>query len=188
MAGATVLGNGTMALILDVAAVAARAGVKPVQGEMPEPVVVTPNVAMDGSFLVFEGRRRERMALPLHAVERIESVPLAMIEYAGDRALLRYDGELLPLRDDGRVLAELEAGQVQAREALVTVLICAETASKGRRRSGMVVRQVLDVSPGTLMEKEAAVDGMELVLVKERLTVVCREFGAKDFAALQEVA
>jgi two-component system chemotaxis sensor kinase CheA len=183
--GATVLGSGKMALILDVAAVAARAGVKPVAGEMVGAVVVAADEAMDGSFVVFEGRRRERMALPLSVVERIESVPLEEIEYAGERALLRYRGELLPLRDNSRLLDELEARGRQ--EELVTVLICSEADSKGRQRCGMVVRKVLDVSPGTLMEQDAAADGMELVLVKERLTMVCREFGVRD-AALQEVA
>jgi two-component system, chemotaxis family, sensor kinase CheA len=186
--GATVLGNGTLALILDVSAVGARAGVKPVHGEIAGTVAVEQDGAKDGSFLIFEGRRRERMALPLNVVERVESVPLAQIEYAGDQALLRYGEELLPLRDDGKVLAEFEAGQAQGREALVTVLICGEGDSRGRRHFGMVVRQVFDVSPGTLMEPDAAVDGMELVLVKERLTVVCREFAAKDAAELQEVA
>jgi hypothetical protein len=52
-----------------------------------------------------------------------------------------------------------------------------------------VVRQVFDVLPGTLMEPDAAIDGMELVLVKERLTAVYREHEPKDAAAeLQEVA
>jgi two-component system, chemotaxis family, sensor kinase CheA len=187
-AGATVLGNGTLALILDVSAVGARAGVKPVHGEMAGAVAVEQEGAMDGSFLIFEGRRRERMALPLKVVERIESVPLAEIEHAGDRALLRYGEELLALRDDGKVLAELEAKQTEAREALVTVLICSEGDSKGRQHFGMVVRQVFDVLPGTLMGPDAAIDGMELVLVNERLTVVYREFEAKDAAELQEVA
>jgi two-component system, chemotaxis family, sensor kinase CheA len=187
--GATVLGNGMLALILDVSAVGARAGVKPVQGEMAgAAVAVEPEGAMNGSFLIFEGRRRERMALPLNVVERIESVPLARIEYAGDRALLRYGEELLPLRDGGKLLAELEAEQTEAREALVTVLICREGDSRGRQHFGIVVRQVFDVLPGTLMGPEAAIDGMELVLVKERLTAVYREFEAKDAAAeLQEV-
>jgi two-component system chemotaxis sensor kinase CheA len=191
--GATVLGNGTLALILDVSAVGARAGVKPVQGEMTESVAVEQDGAMDRSFLIFEGRRRERMALPLHVVERIESVPLTRIEYAGGRALLRYGEELLPLRDDGKVLAELEAEQTEAREAFVTVLICGEEDSRGdsrgRRHFGMVVRRVFDVLPGTLMGPDAAIDGTELVLVKERLTAVYHEFEAKDAAAeLQEVA
>jgi two-component system chemotaxis sensor kinase CheA len=47
------------------------------------------------------------MAMPLSAVERIETVPLSEIEYAGGRAVLQYRGELIPLEDDGNVLRAL---------------------------------------------------------------------------------
>ena len=52
------------------------------------------------------------------------------------------------------------------------------------------VRQVLDVSTGTLLERDAMSDaaGMELALVKEKLTVVQRRFGTKVTTAWQEVA
>ncbi len=72
--GATVLGNGTLALILDVAAIAARAGVKPVEDESSEPDRDAPAVQVGEPFLIFEERTRERTALPLDVVERIESV------------------------------------------------------------------------------------------------------------------
>jgi two-component system chemotaxis sensor kinase CheA len=98
--GTPALGSGTLALILDVAAVAARAGVKPVQGEIAESVVVTPDVATDGSIVVVEGRRRERMALLLNAMERIERVPLGQIEYAGERALLAGDGGVVSIQNE----------------------------------------------------------------------------------------
>src|SRR6185437_7885856 len=153
--GATVLGNGTLALILDVAATAARAGVKPVEEEMEaiELVEAKTEDAADVSFMVFEDRARERTALPLDVVERIESVPLTQIEYAGGRALLQYRNELLPLRDDGNLLAEMEGEGLQGDEALVTVLICTHAGSGGRHRIGMVVRRVLDVSTGRMLDR-----------------------------------
>jgi two-component system chemotaxis sensor kinase CheA len=58
----------------------------------------------------------------------------------------------------------------------------------GVQRGGMIVRQVLDVSNGTLIERDVATDGLELALVKEKLTLVHREFGVKAKAAWQEVA
>ena len=67
------------------------------------------------SFLIFEDRARERTALPLEMVERIESVSLERIEYAGGRPLLQYRGELLPLKDHGEVSAG--AGEVSGSEA-----------------------------------------------------------------------
>ncbi|RSL15262.1 two-component system chemotaxis sensor kinase CheA [Edaphobacter aggregans] len=187
--GATVLGNGTLALILDIGATAARAGVKPVEEaqdeiEMEEKVVQGAEV----SLLVFEDRARERTALPLDVVERIESVPLSQIEYAGGRPLLQYRGELLPLRDEGRVLAELEAEQERGEEATVTVLICRNSRKSAVRRTGMVVRRVLDVSGGTLLEKDDATGEMELALVKEKLTTIHREFEAKSAPEWKEVA
>jgi two-component system chemotaxis sensor kinase CheA len=181
--GATVLGNGTLALILDVGATAARAGVKPVEVEMETgEQAQSESDAASASFLIFEDRARERAALPLDLIERIESVPMSRIEYAGGRPLLQYRGELLSLKDRGGVLADLER---EGAEAVATVLICGSETGGGRR-SGIVVRQVLDVSAGTVLDPEDAVDGMDLALVNERVTMVHRELDGQ--AAWQEVA
>jgi two-component system, chemotaxis family, sensor kinase CheA len=188
--GATVLGNGTLALILDIGATAARAGVKPIEEEIAGIGAGEAAVLEDAGtqFLIFEDRARERTALPLDVVERIESVPLAQIEYAGGRPLLQYRGELLPLKDEGNVLADLDAARQRGEEVMATVLICGDAGMGGVQRGGMIVRQVLDVSNGTLVERDAATDGLELALVKEKLTLVHREFGVKAKAAWQEVA
>jgi two-component system chemotaxis sensor kinase CheA len=190
--GATVLGNGTLALILDVGATAARAGVKPIEEEMVGMGAGEAAVqeAAGESFLIFEDRARERTALPLDMVERIETVSLDRIEYAGGRPLLQYRGELLPLKDQGNVLPDLEAIRQQGEEVLATVLICGDASRGGEQRLGMVVRQVLDVSTGTPLEQDAVSDGtgMELALVKEKLTVVQRRFATRVATAWQEVA
>jgi two-component system chemotaxis sensor kinase CheA len=190
--GATVLGNGTLALILDVGATAARAGVKPIEEEMVGMGAGERAIqeAAGESFLIFEDRARERTALPLDMVERIESVSLERIEYAGGRPMLQYRGELLPLKDQGDVLPDLEAMRQRGEDVLATVLICGDASQGGGQRVGMVVRQVLDVSTGTLLERDAVSDaaGMELALVKEKLTLVQRRFGTKVATAWQEVA
>jgi two-component system chemotaxis sensor kinase CheA len=191
--GATVLGNGTLALILDVGATAARADVKPIEEESAglDNSEAAVQEASGESFLIFEDRARERMALPLDMVKRIESVPLERIEYAGGRPLLQYRGELLSLKDEGNVLPELETAQQQGEETQATVLICGDTGFGGERRTaGIIVRRVLDVSTGKVLERETASDGtvMELVLVKEKLTLVRRELGAKTATDWQEVA
>jgi len=123
-------------------------------------------------------------------VERIESVSLDRIEYAGGRPLMQYRGELLPLKDLGDVLPDLEAARQRGEEVPATVLICGDAGLGGEQRMGVVVRHVLDVSRGTLLERDAGSNGLgvELALVKEKLTVVRREFGAKAMAAWQEVA
>jgi two-component system chemotaxis sensor kinase CheA len=190
--GATVLGNGTLALILDIGATAARAGVKPIEEENMGVSAgeVTIQESTGESFLIFEDRARERTALPLDMVERIESVPLERIECVGGWPLLQYRSELLPLKDEGNVLPDLEAARQRGEEVSVTVLICGEASRGGEQRVGLIVRQVLDVSSGMLLERDAVNDGMEmeLALVKEKLTLVQREFGVKSTTAWQEVA
>ncbi len=164
--GATVLGNGSLALILDVAATAAHAGVRPVLEEVALRPVAGSEIAPQ-NYLVFQGRggarSGERMALPLEVVERIESVALEQVEYVEGRALLQYRGGLLPLEDLDGVLAEARREGLGAE---VTVLICHRELRGGL--AGMAVRQVLDVAPGELV---ASGEG-RLALIRERLTLV----------------
>jgi two-component system chemotaxis sensor kinase CheA len=215
--GATVLGNGTLALILDVAAIGARAGVRPateeihvVGAEQAQAQTAQRELAqieMQSAMVIYETGSRAsaedkeggRMAMPLSAVERIETVPLREIEYAGGRAVLQYRGELIPLEDDGNVLhalAEAEATPSAADAAkdgqTATVLICLRPEAHGVRRVGMVVRRVLDVSAGRLLAADAAASDEQLAMVKDRVTMVHRGFaqmaGGPQTAILKEVA
>ena len=215
--GATVLGNGTLALILDVAATGARAGVHPMaeelklagaeraQAETAQRELA--QIEMESSMVIYEtgesGSAEDgeggRMAMPLSAVERIETVPIREIEYAGGRAVLQYRGELIPLEDDGNVLRALakaeataSAGDAAKEGATATVLICLRPEAHGVRRVGMVVWRVLDVSAGRLLAANAAACEQQLAMVKDRVTTVHREFarqaGKPQMAILKEVA
>jgi two-component system chemotaxis sensor kinase CheA len=175
--GAAVLGNGTLALILDVAEAAERAGVKLTESNT---VMVEVPIEMArgkrASLLVFEDQDGERKVLPLNMVERIESVLVGDIEYVGGRPMLQYRGELLHLEDEGDVLREIRRSAKS--DAVATVLICSqsEASHKGRGCRGWLVKQVLDVTEGTLLERdEVAADVSTeagLALVNERLTMV----------------
>jgi two-component system chemotaxis sensor kinase CheA len=172
--GATVLGNGTLALILDVVAVAARAGVKATEDQSSKSDSDDVATQTGEPFLIFEDRAREQTALPLDVVERIESVAADRIEYVEGRPLLQYRGALLSLKDDGGVLAEVEASRQRGDQPTVTVLIC----RKGRQNAGIVVRQVLDVVNARAVEPDAMSDKTEteIAVVHERLTRVDRQF------------
>jgi two-component system chemotaxis sensor kinase CheA len=52
----------------------------------------------------------------------------------------------------------------------------------------MVVRRVLDVTEGTLLEGDRAVSGMDLALVKEKVTVVQLESELSRTTTWREVA
>lgn len=217
--GATVLGNGLLALILDVAATGARAGVRPMtdgsksseaEAETGRVRVQEAQMEMQRSMVIFEVHPGVRMAMPLSLVERIESVPVSEVEFAGGRAVLQYRGEVLPLEDEGEVLGSIGAtsdgirAPAQGRwiadksssasedaQAAATVLICLRPGSHGMIRTAMVVRRVLDITAGTLLAEDAAGFSGQLAMVGDRVTTVHPAFtaGLSDQAAtLQEVA
>jgi two-component system, chemotaxis family, sensor kinase CheA len=198
--GATVLGNGSLALILDVAAMGARAGVRPAADAVATASgaqIAQDLRAMSGpesSMVVFETWRRDgggmdrgaRMALPLSAVERIERVPLNEVEWADGRAVLQYGGELLPLEDVEGAFAALEGVGAKHAGAMATIVICLRPGVQPRRRVGMVVRRVLDVSEATPLAVNADLPGSPLAMVKSRVTTVHRDFAGQ--LELPEVA
>jgi two-component system chemotaxis sensor kinase CheA len=217
--GATVLGNGMLALILDVAATGARAGVRPMteeskssgaDAEAGRARVQEAQTEIQRSMVIFEVHPGARMAMPLSLVERIESVPVSEVEFAGGRAVLQYRGEVLPLEDEGDVLGSIGATSDGIRaptperpiadkssaasentQAAATVLIFLRAGSHGMIRTAMVVRQVLDITAGTLLAEDAAGFSGQLAMVGDRVTTVHRDFTARlsDRAAtLQEVA
>ncbi len=222
--GATVLGNGTLAMILDVAAAAARARVRPVaeQAGMRELERQVSDISLElgaatsvkgQSFLIYEDASddyvpgRERRALPLEVVERIERVRMGDIERVAGRPLLQYRGDLLPLEDAGGVLHKALRGNP---EATMTVLICDRTAlaaagltsvpvprgidsrgtdgasgKRSRLRVGLVVERVVDVASGSFVERSAEVCEERLALVKDRLAVLHGGFGRETYAGFE---
>ena len=140
--GATVLGNADLALILDPASIAVKAGVT-MSGE--EEAARAAEEEEDGEaarrvdYLLVEAAGR-RAAVPLADVLRIEQLPVSRIEYVGQRPVLNFEGQLLPVEDSGGVLAAAESN----REAQIIVVVCRE----GNRHVGIAVSHVLDVAAG----------------------------------------
>ena len=161
--GATVLGNGEMALILDPGALATRAAIGLSVEE--EEVKASPADAevRSAEFLLVEAGA-EQAALPLSDVLRIERIPRARIEHIAHTPVLRFEGTLLPLEDSSGVLqSPMDA------DAQMTVVVCRD----GNRHVGVTVSQVLDVAAGKPLE-EAGTQALAagVTLLKERVTSV----------------
>ena len=174
--GATVLGSGMLALILDAGAIGQRAEVGKQSEEVAEEQPVdTPVAAGQTPFLIFENGR-ERAVVPLDAVERIETMPLVEIEFVSGRPMLQYRGELLAVEDHGGVLAELR--QQGAQEA--TLIICLRQSPRGRAsRFAMAVGRVVDVASGDWIAQDRQPGAGRLVVVSERLTAVHQGFAPR---------
>ena len=163
--GATVMGNGEMALILDPGALAIRASIG-LSSEEDEKQAADETVKADkgeDEFLLVE-TGTEKAALPLGDVLRIERIPRASIERIGQTPVLRFEGTLLPLEDSSGMLQ-----QPGSADAQMTVVVCRD----GARHVGVAVSQVLDVASGTpLAEAGTEAVAAGVTLLKERVTGV----------------
>jgi len=178
--GATVLGNGDLALILDPGSIASRAGVSiRADEERAEIAAEEDDNVLNGSrYLLVEAAHR-RAAVPLNEVLRIERIPLSRIEYLGHRPVLNFQGQLLPVEDSAGLLTEASTNP----EAQITVVVCsqspAENQSVGhspeqpRRRVGIAVSHVLDVAVGdTLFEAGSQHPASGVTLLKDHITAI----------------
>jgi len=142
--GATVRGDGRVALVLDVPGLARRAGVVE---DTPPLLPAGGRSAAPGSgrrsFLVLRGVDDGRLAIPLGAVTRLEEIDAALIERLGDGEALQYRGHILPLVRLGTVL--LERRRRPRRSAPPPERIQVVVQSVNGRDVGLVVDSVLDV-------------------------------------------
>jgi len=158
--GATIMGDGKVALILDVFALAQRARV--VSGSRGRAVDERPAAALPADdrqpVLLCAVPGGGRVAIPLAAVARLEEFPRSAIERVGGRGVIQYRGGVLPLVSVARALgrAGIVARSPRRRRRLteqrrqgvggsIQVVVLAESD----RPVGLVVGRILDVAePG----------------------------------------
>jgi two-component system chemotaxis sensor kinase CheA len=101
-AGATILGDGRVALILDVANLASRAELTNIDGGMTaknedDQFQKAAHVGDVELFLLFRSSSTEQFAVPLNLVSRIERIKAHQMEKLGDRFVIQYMGGSIPL-------------------------------------------------------------------------------------------
>jgi two-component system chemotaxis sensor kinase CheA len=164
--GATILGNGDLALILDPGAIASRARIAHGADEGSMNVVDSaPDECARGmEYLLVEAAGRNA-AVSLGDVLRVERIPVSRIEYLGPGPVLHVGGRLLRVEDIGGVL--VAAGNNP--DASVIVIVC----RRGEHHIGVIVSQVLDVAAGSeLLEAGTGRTAAGVTLLKNRVTAV----------------
>lgn len=102
-AGATIMGDGRIALILDVSNIARMAKLNSLDGskraaEVARAVEDEMRARKDRqSLLIFRNAENEQFAIPLNQVERIEKIKKSDIEVVGHRRTMKYRGGSLSL-------------------------------------------------------------------------------------------
>jgi two-component system chemotaxis sensor kinase CheA len=99
--GATILGDGAVALILDMAGLAAKAGLTSVSGSARAAELAAEAEAQRlqdvQSLLLFHNGPAEPCAIPLDLVQRIERIRPEQVERLGRHRTMQYRGSSLPL-------------------------------------------------------------------------------------------
>ncbi|MFW6258250.1 MAG: chemotaxis protein CheW, partial [Halochromatium sp.] len=99
--GATILGDGTVALILDMAGLSAKAGVVSVSGSLRAAELAAQaekrRLQDVHWLLLFHNAPDEPCALPLDAVQRIERIQPEQVRYFSQQRTMQYRGGSLPL-------------------------------------------------------------------------------------------
>jgi two-component system chemotaxis sensor kinase CheA len=102
-AGATIMGDGRVALILDVSNIANMAGLTSIEGssraaEIAQAEQEAVRADQDRqALLIFRCAEHEQFAAPLNLVERIEKIKRTDIENLGGKRVIKYRGGTLPL-------------------------------------------------------------------------------------------
>jgi two-component system chemotaxis sensor kinase CheA len=136
------MGDGRVALILDVFGLAQRAGaVANLQdwSVATAPLAATKPVERP-SVLLIEGRGRGRMAIPLNKVARLEEFPRWRVEQVADRWVVQYCGQILPLLDVESALRSAHPPLPDGKEEFQVVVY-----ARPDRPIGLIVERILDI-------------------------------------------
>ena len=99
LAGATILGDGYVALILDVVGIAMQSNLRNIESNVNKDITDEQASGLDEvhRLLLFANHPDEQFAIPMAMVARIERIKASEIRVVGNQNLLIYRGNSLPL-------------------------------------------------------------------------------------------
>lgn len=134
--GNTILGDGSVIMILDPAGIAKMTGeVEAIEsGAASKAEEARADGRKKTSLLLFRAGYGAPKAVPLSLVSRLENIKTSAIEYAGNNVLIQYRGQLMPLVpfDSG-----MDLQGIGERPVLVF--------TDGVRSMGLVVEEIVDI-------------------------------------------
>lgn len=176
-AGSSIMGDGKVALILDVLGLAQRASVvtETRHRALTEKATESAGTAGDKqTFLLFAGPGDCRMAIPLSTLARLEEFPVSQVEMSGRQWVTQYRGQILPLIRLNVVLEERRnrLRALQAPPALDSGPIQVLVLNHDGRSFGLVVERILDIVEDRADVRSAATRAAVLysVVIGDRVT------------------
>src|SRR5690349_8458325 len=165
-AGATILGDGKVGLILDVSSLARRSHLAADSDR--ENLVGTSRASTSagtGERLLITAVGERRVAIPLDTVTRLEEFPRERIEHAGSREVVQYRGQILPLV---RLSHLLGAYGEELEGDTVSVVVYSE----GGRSVALVVDRIVDIAENSMtVRRDVEEDGLVgTAVIQQRVT------------------
>ncbi|MGO9085792.1 MAG: chemotaxis protein CheA [Terriglobales bacterium] len=143
--GATIMGDGRVALILDVLGLAQRAQVAAEAREatLQESCVEAPQAALRHvhAFLLAENGLEGRVAIPLSIVARLEEFPRSVVERAGAQEVMQYRGQIMPLVRLSEIIPATRDADMLSNAGSIQVVVYSE----GKRTVGLIVDRIVDI-------------------------------------------
>ena len=168
-AGATIMGDGRVALILDVLGVGQRSGVLADKCEQPadDGAAASHGQVERERLLLFQAGNFPRLAVPLSVVARLEEFPHSVIEYAGGRCVVQYRGSILNLVSLSTMLDPDAPETASGRDPIQAIVF-----SEAGESVGVMVDQILDIVEDSLTgRRESAIRGLlGSVVIGKRVT------------------
>jgi len=176
-AGATILGNGQIALILDVFRLGLAAGVVSEARAHTVAAQVSAAVKTRKSrtrLVCIHGTDDERLAIEFDAVDRLENIPRSSIERVGNQQVIQYGDEILQLVELQRTLPErrkeARSSPGRADGATVPVVVCTVDG----QRIGLIVHMIADIVEEELKARRpGSRDGIRgCAVIQDRVTEI----------------
>jgi two-component system chemotaxis sensor kinase CheA len=176
-AGATILGNGQIALILDVFRLGLAAGVVSESRARSISSLISSAVEhrVSGSrLLCVHGPDDERMAVEFEQVSRLEHFERHRIERIGDRRCIQYGDEILPLFDLAGALPERRSEPRNPQPVVDSETAPVVVCTVNGRLVGLVVHRIADIVDESLKaRKRASRDGVSAcTVIQDRVTEI----------------
>jgi two-component system chemotaxis sensor kinase CheA len=166
--GATILGDGHVALILDVWGLAKKVGFGTDEKEHKRSLTSAAHqTALEAgqSWLLFRIGEQGRMALPLSTVARLENLDIKRVEHSGNQEVFQYRGQIMPLL---RVTDFLNRNGTHANPDVLQVVVY----PRGERNVGLIVDEILDIIQGhSLLDEKHTQPGIAgCAVIQDRVT------------------
>ena len=150
-AGSTIMGDGKVALILDVMGLSQRVGLSARDNNATHNRAGDPGDQSEKqTLLLFRAGSYDRLAVPLSLVARLEEFPKERIEHAAGRRVVQYRNQILPLVPLSEQLDGSRPDWETSEKVQVVVF------SEGERSVGLVVDQIVDIVEDHVSVKRAS--------------------------------